>query len=392
MSLNNFSKKPFLTLVVLIVIVAAIAYLQSTKAGISSQNTDKNIVNNENQNSNSGSGNQDAVANEIASEKEGKYPRAPDFAGIERWINSEPLKLEQLRGKVVLVDFWTYTCINCIRTLPYLKEWDKKYSDKGLVIVGVHTPVFEFEKKYENVLKAVDDYKIKYPVAQDNNYATWSVYENRYWPHKFLIDIDGYIRYDHIGEGDYEKTEMNIRELLKERMERMNEEGMLDASLVYYGIGTEHSKISTPEIYFGYQFTRGNFGNKEGIKPEQTINYKMPFKISKNQAYFVGEWKNNADNMELAADSGQIILIFDAKSINIVAGSDGNSNISVSLDNKYADESNKGSDIIIRSNKSIAYIDDFRLYNLANAKEYGEHIININAHRKGFRIYTFTFG
>ena len=140
----NFVKKPFLTLVAMIFVVAAILYIESQKPKI----------------------------NQIQkpTEEKSKYPIAPDFVGIEKWINSEPLKIEQLRGKVILVDFWTYTCINCIRTLPYLKEWYKKYRDKGLVIVGVHTPEFEFEKKYENVLKAVNDYQLKYPVAQDNNY------------------------------------------------------------------------------------------------------------------------------------------------------------------------------------------------------------------------------
>jgi thiol-disulfide isomerase/thioredoxin len=146
-------------------------------------------------------------------EEDTEYPLAPDFVGIEKWINSEPLKIEDLRGKVVLVDFWTYTCINCIRTLPYIKEWDKKYRDKGLVIVGVHTPEFEFEKKYENVLNAVKEYELKYPIAQDNLYATWSVWQNRYWPHKFLIDADGYVRYDHIGEGGYDETERMIQKL-----------------------------------------------------------------------------------------------------------------------------------------------------------------------------------
>ena len=183
----------FVTLVVVLVIALAIFLLQKSKVSPQADLDDKKT--------------------EL---KQGAYPKAPDFAGIERWINSEPLKIEGLKGKVVLVDFWTYTCINCIRTLPYLKEWDKKYKDRGLVIVGVHTPEFEFEKKYENVVNAVNEYQIKYPVAQDNDYATWRAYQNRYWPHKFLIDMDGYIRYDHIGEGAYEETEKMIQQLLNE--------------------------------------------------------------------------------------------------------------------------------------------------------------------------------
>ena len=202
-------KKPFLALIIVIFVAAAILYIESQKPDLSKANPQASANN----------------------EKNTKYPKAPDFVGIEKWINSEPLKIEQLRGKVVLVDFWTYTCINCIRTLPYLKDWDKKYHDKGLVIVGVHTPEFEFEKKYENVLKAVNEYQLKYAVAQDNNYATWSVYQNRYWPHKFLIDIDGYIRYDHIGEGSYDETEKMIQLLLKERMEHLNQKNGLNVNI-----------------------------------------------------------------------------------------------------------------------------------------------------------------
>src|SRR3989338_380827 len=215
--------------------------------------------------------------------KEGKYPKAPDFAGIERWINSEPLNMNQLRDKVVLVDFWTYTCINCIRTLPYLKDWDKKYRDDGLVIVGVHTPEFEFEKKYENVIKAVNEYQLKYPVAQDNNYVTWNLYQNRYWPHKFLIDIDGYVRYDHIGEGAYEETEMIIQELLKERMERLNKKDGIKAepSKPKEAMDVNFSGVKTHEIYFGYQFDRGNLGY-DGLSPESVADFKYPPISQKN--------------------------------------------------------------------------------------------------------------
>src|SRR3989344_5869989 len=232
MKAPNFIQKPFVALVAVIFVVAAIVYIESQKPDLGK-----------------------ASAN--AQEKDSEYPIAPDFVGIERWINSEPLKIGQLKGKVVLVDFWTYTCINCIRTLPYLKEWDKKYRDKGLAIVGVHTPEFEFEKKYENVLKAVNGYQIKYPVAQDNFYATWNSYQNRYWPHKFLIDMDGYIRYDHIGEGDYVETEKMIQLLLEERMERLNQKNGVKAEISEpkEAVDVDFFNVGTPEIYFGYQFS-----------------------------------------------------------------------------------------------------------------------------------------
>jgi thiol-disulfide isomerase/thioredoxin len=142
---------------------------------------------------------------------------APEFAGIERWLNSQPLTMEGLRGKVVLVDFWTYSCINCINTLPYIKQWHEKYKDLGLVVVGVHTPEFPFEKSTANVQAALKRFDIRYPVAQDNRYATWSAYHNRYWPALYLVDAQGKIVYQHFGEGQYAETEAAIRNALAQR-------------------------------------------------------------------------------------------------------------------------------------------------------------------------------
>jgi thiol-disulfide isomerase/thioredoxin len=141
---------------------------------------------------------------------------APEFTGIEKWLNSEPLAMQQLRGKVVLVDFWTYTCINCIRTLPYVKSWHEKYKDQGLVIVGVHTPEYPFERSTDNVKTAIKRFGITYPVAQDNKYATWRAYSNKYWPAVYLINKKGQIVYTHFGEGSYQETEAKIRALLAE--------------------------------------------------------------------------------------------------------------------------------------------------------------------------------
>lgn len=143
--------------------------------------------------------------------------QAPEFSGIEQWHNSAPLTMQQLRGKVVLVDFWTYTCINCIRTLPHVTEWHRKYKDQGLVVVGVHTPEFPFERSAGNVKKAIGRFDIAYPVAQDNRYATWNAYGNQYWPAVYLIDKKGQVVYTHFGEGAYDKTEATIRALLAQK-------------------------------------------------------------------------------------------------------------------------------------------------------------------------------
>src|SRR3989338_2979389 len=367
-------KKPVSLILAVVLVAAAIVYFESQKAS-PAPNSEMGIAkadDPEYQND-----------NELAADS--KYPKAPDFVGIDRWINSEPLKIGQLKGNVVLVDFWTYTCINCIRTLPYLKDWNEKYGDRGLVIVGVHTPEFEFEKKYENVLKAIQDYQIEYPVAQDNDYASWKSYENRFWPHKFLIDIEGYIRYDHIGEGDYDETEKMIQELLQERMERLNEKNGIKADMSKPSeiISVDFSKVGTPEIYFGYQFTRGNFGY-DGVKPESVADYRIPAKPSQNSVYLEGKWKNNADNMELIGDDGSILLIFDAKNANIVAGSENGSDAIVFLDSKFENERNRGSGVLIEGGKSISKIKEFKLYNLASAEDYGTHAIKIDVMGSGF--------
>ena len=151
-----------------------------------------------------------------ATARKGDEKLAPELRGLTGWINSEPLTISGQLGRVVLIDFWTYTCVNCIRTLPYLKDWYDKYADKGLVIIGVHSPEFDFERRRENVVDAMEKYGIKYAVAQDNNFGTWRAYENRFWPAKYLIDGDGFIRYTHFGEGAYDETEQRIRKLLIE--------------------------------------------------------------------------------------------------------------------------------------------------------------------------------
>ena len=323
-------------------------------------------------------------------EKNAKYLKAPDFIGIEHWINSDPLTIAQLKGKVVLVDFWTYTCINCIRTIPYLKQWDEKYREKGLVIIGIHTPEFNFEKNYDNVVAAAKKYGIKYAIAQDNEYSTWNAYQNRYWPHEYLVDIDGYIRYDHIGEGNYEESEKMIQALLEEKMKQENktlsfEENM---SKPQEAVNINALKVKTPEIYLGYQFSRGNFGNKEGQQPEQTTEYKIPQDTQADEVYLSGTWKNNADNMELQSETGEILLTFSAKDAHIVAESQNASEAAIFLNNAPVDETNKGMDVI--GNK--VSIKESRLYNLVSAKDYDTYTLKIEITGKGFKIYTFTFG
>jgi thiol-disulfide isomerase/thioredoxin len=320
-----------------------------------------------------------------------QFKLAPELTNVNGYINSEPITLADLRGKVVLVDFWTYSCINCIRTIPYLNAWHEKYADNGLVIVGIHTPEFEFEKDYNNVKAAVEKFNIKYPVVQDNEKGTWEAYENRYWPRKYLIDNEGYVRFDHIGEGAYTETEKVIQSLLAESTEYIGANATVDQSISKpeSSHSVNFDQINTPELYFGYKYSRAPLGNSEGYKPDQVVNYTVPddTKIEPNRIYLAGEWKNNADHMELQSEVGRIVLSYSAKAVNIVAGGKGQLHI---LENSSPlDDSSRGTDI---SEDGTVKIDDQRLYNIVEHEGYGNHQIAIDVAGRGFQIYTFTFG
>ena len=322
-----------------------------------------------------------------------QFKKAPEFTGITSYINTNATKLSDLKGKVVLVDFWTYSCINCIRTLPYLVDWNQKYSDKGLVIVGVHSPEFEFEKNIDNVKQAVTRFGIKYPVLLDNDHGTWNAFQNSYWPRKYLVDSDGYIRYDHIGEGGYVETENAIKNLLSERSNQQGVEisNINQTKLTVPGTqSVDFNQIKTPELYFGYQYARAQLGNIEGFNPDKTVNYTIPTSnLKSNVIYLQGLWKNNPDSMELVGPDGKIILSYSSKSVNIVAG--GKGEIIVKEDGKNTQTNNpfKGNDL---DTEGKLIIDGQRLYNIADHGDYGNHHIEINAKGSGFKLYTFTFG
>ncbi len=202
-----------------------------------------------------------AVSKQLGKLQSKPVEDAPELIAGGKWFNSQPLTMQSLRGKVVLVDFWTYTCINCIRTLPYLKAWHDKYAGKGLVIIGVHTPEFEFEKNPDNVAKAISDFGIKYPVMQDNDYATWNAYSNHYWPAEYLIDAQGKIRHSHFGEGDYDETEKVIQELLSVNMPIANPNSQITAR--------------TPELYLGAKRAEPGWFTLGG-KWQQSDEYNTP--------------------------------------------------------------------------------------------------------------------
>ena len=317
------------------------------------------------------------------------FKTAPDLVGIAQYLNTTPEKLSgEMKDKVILYDIWTYTCINCIRTLPYITAWDDKYADQGLLIIGVHSPEFEFEKDPENVKMAIEKYGINYPVVLDNDKKTWKAFENRYWPHKFLVDYEGYIRYDKIGEGGYDETEKIIQQLLDERNISLGIQMASAAPLVDID-EFEHSMFRTPELYFGYKFAqnRNQLGNEEGFKPGKIVTYLESNKIDLNKFYLTGDWKNYEDSMELVSDTGTIKLLYNAKQVNIVT--DNVAELEIFLDGEPIPAKYSGDDIT-SGNRLIVSEPD--LYNIISSEKSSSHVMEIQIKGKGFQIFTFTFG
>ncbi|MFB5616256.1 MAG: redoxin family protein [Nitrosopumilus sp.] len=288
--------------------------------------------------------------NSLSNLDKSKFKKAPDLVGIANYLNTTPEELKiEMEGKVVLYDIWTYSCINCIRTLPYITAWDDKYSDQGLLIVGIHSPEFEFEKDVNNVKIAIEKHGISYPVAMDNDMETWKAFENRYWPRKYIADHEGYLRYDHIGEGSYQETEKVIQQLLQERANSLGIQ-VASASTLVEIEEFQHSNFRTPELYFGYKFAqnRNQLGSEEGFQPGKIISYSEPEKISLHKFYPVGDWKNYDDSMELVSETGSIKLLYNAKEVNIVT--ENNAELEILLDGNPLPIEYSGKDI--RSERS----------------------------------------
>ena len=317
-----------------------------------------------------------------------RFRKAPNLVGIADYINSTPEQLSKdIEGKVVLYDIWTYSCINCIRTLPYVTAWNEKYADEGLLIIGVHSPEFEFEKDVKNVQMAVDKHGITYPVVLDNEKQTWKAFENRYWPRKYITDHEGYIRYDHIGEGAYQKTEEIIQQLLQERSLSLGMQTTSAESFVEID-EFQHTSFRTPELYFGYKFAQGRnqLGSPEGFNPGRDVTYSIPKDLTQHYFYLDGTWQNLEDSMKLISNSGSIVLPYHAKEVNIVTGSEGE--LEILLDKKPIPISYAGKDVV--SGTVNVQVPD--LYNIVTSKDPASHLLRINISKPGFEIFTFTFG
>jgi cytochrome c biogenesis protein CcdA/thiol-disulfide isomerase/thioredoxin len=315
----------------------------------------------------------------------------PDLSGATAWINSPPLTLASLRGKVVLVDFWTYSCINCLRTLPYIKAWNEKYKASGLVIVGVHTPEFPFEKDESNVRKAVKELGVVYPVPMDNDYRIWRSFNNEYWPSDYFIDAKGNIRFHHFGEGDYEESERWIRTLLEEANHAPIPEGMTHVAARGTEAAPDSDDVQSPETYVGYAGAQ-NFASPGGLKHDDPQVYRTPDELKLNQWAFDGDWKDEDQVATSLAAEASISFRFHARDLHLVLGppTDGKAvRFRITIDG-HALGADHGVDT---DAEGYGVVTDDRLYQLIRQGDsIHDHTFRVEFLAPGVRAYSFTFG
>lgn len=316
----------------------------------------------------------------------GKYIEISNPSGFVN-TNDQPIKLSDYIGKkVILVDFLTYSCINCQRTFPYLNAWYNAYKDDGFIIVGIHTPEFAFEKDKQNVEDAMQRFNIDYPIVLDNDYGTWNAYGNQYWPRKYIIDIHGNIVYDHIGEGGYDETEKVIQYLLKERAQTLGEKGMASMPLASNAIASDEIAAGSPETYFGSDRNEYLGNGQAGAPGTQT--FTMPEKPQLNKLYLEGSW-NILPEYAISGNDAGITYIYSAKDMYIVASSDDGATVEVLLDGKPIDAAVKGEDVDMAGNMTIK---ESRLYHIAHTEKPETHMLQLRVTKGALKAYTFTFG
>lgn len=315
-----------------------------------------------------------------------------NFTGATTWLNSPPLDAAALRGKVVLVDFWTYSCINCLRTLPYVRAWADRYQDRGFIVVGVHTPEFAFEKDLGNVMKALRDLEISYPVAMDNDYAVWRAFNNRYWPAHYFFDAAGRLRHQHIGEGEYMESEAVIQQLLAERDGRLAPAPFTQPAGQGVEAAAGRRPARSPETYVGYARAR-HFVSVGGMAREQVKRYLIPDALQRNDWGLSGEWRVGAENAELIAPSGRIVFRFHARDLHLVLGPGAAGRpvrFRVTLDGQ-APGNARGVDI---DAQGIGVVSEHRLYQLIRQprEEIRDRTFEVEFLDAGVQAFAFTFG
>ncbi|MBV8636670.1 MAG: thioredoxin family protein [Candidatus Eremiobacteraeota bacterium] len=265
-----------------------------------------------------------AIASPAATVSEGKSViqlpvsgNFPSLAGGLEWLNSKPLTPAELRGKVVLVDFWTYTCVNWLRTLPYVRAWNDTYRDHGLVVIGVHTPEFSFEKNVDNVKAAIKAMRVDYPVVIDSNYGIWNAFSNEYWPAEYVIDAQGRIRYSHFGEGAYQETERAIKQLLLDAGNKNVGNALVTVEPMGLEVAADWNDVRSPESYLGYRQTQG-FASSGGIARDRSQTYAFPNSLQLNEWALSGQWTSGSEAVVLDKAPGKIAFRFHARDVNLI--------------------------------------------------------------------------
>jgi thiol-disulfide isomerase/thioredoxin len=404
--MNNLSAKNSILIVALVLIAGTIWYLQSNKPRHISSSDAPDVVSSLPNQTDAMQESTTAMKADtgttmapvmkpidrtaVLASKKAMYQKAKELVDPTGFINTQPFKLSDFVGKkVILVDFWTYSCINCQRTLPYLEAWNAKYEDKGLVIVGVHTPEFDFEKDIANVTKAAKDLGVTYPVVLDSNMGTWNAYANNYWPHEYLIDIDGYVVHDHIGEGSYDETEKAIQQALKERDTVLGMTDTIDTKISNPTniISMDSNKVGSSETYFGAarnQYLENGNKYQHGI---QTLTFPDVFKTS--ALYLSGRWDFQDQYAETKDAGAKITYKYDSKNVYFVASSAAGVRLKIFRDGKLLTGAEAGKDV---ASDGTVTVKDNKLYSLVQGTDYGTHTLFIEVEDSGLDAFTFTFG
>ena len=317
--------------------------------------------------------------------------RLPSFAGATGWLNSEPLTPEGLRGRVVLVDFWTYTCVNWLRTLPYVRAWAAKYADQGLTTIGVHTPEFDFEHDGANVVAQAGVLRVTYPIAVDNDYGVWEAFANHFWPAVYIADAQGRIRYHHFGEGEYPMTEMVLQQLLVEAGADDVDADLVSVDPVGPEVAADYQTLRSPETYLGYGQATG-MASPDGLRADQPHDYAPPTSLGLNQWAPSGAWSISQRAATATAPHARLAYRFQARDVNLVMGPSVRGTaipFRVRLDGEPATGA-PGSDLDAKGSGSVA---EQRLYQLIRqSAPITERLFEIEFLEPGAELFCFTFG
>jgi hypothetical protein len=315
----------------------------------------------------------------------------PSFDGATAWLNSEPLTPEGLRGQVVLVEFCTYSCVNWLRTVPYVRAWDERYRDDGLVVIGAHTPEFGFEHDLEKIRAALDEMGVSYPIAVDNDYAVWRAFDNNYWPALYFADAEGKIRHHRFGEEDYERSERVIQQLLADASRDGFEEDLVSVDPGGVELAADWNTLGSPETYVGYDRASG-FASPGGFVPDRRHRYESPASLDLNQWSLAGDWTAGGQPTELNEPGGGIIHRFHARDVNLVMGSrdgEGSVGFQVLVDGEAPGDA-RGGDVDEEGNGTVA---EERLYQLIRQSgPITDRTFEITFLEAGIQAYVFTFG